>query len=259
MDTPGLMSIVSQTAAFRSVPVQSDTTPTITTSTPESDDKASSFTTHLYSAVAEHEKNTQPLLKLPVQRAEDSQTRNGSLAFMNRLWDLMPSSDSIDSSSKENFVRSLIGSARRAGFQLGVDSSAVIAVAALETGWGKHVIQTDNGQSSNNLFGIKATRANLNSATTALTSEYIDGVEHKLHEPFRTYQSPADSVSDFARFLSVNPRYSGALSQAYDANAFIEKIHEAGYATDPNYAAKVKSVMVQVEKIINADPSMTMN
>ncbi len=159
----------------------------------------------------------------------------------------------MDATNPTTFVHSISESAKKAATVLGTSPAAVIAIAALETGWGKHIITSKSGSSSNNLFGIKAIDGNLNRTAFAKTIEYIDGVKNTLTQPFRTYANAADSVADFATFIRSNPRYEGALLHAQDANAFIDQIHLAGYATDPNYSSKVKTVMSQVNEIMRAD------
>jgi flagellar protein FlgJ len=53
-------------------------------------------------------------------------------------------------------------------------------------------------------------------------------------------------MQDFADFLRQNPRYETALSEADNPQRFIEELNKAGYATDPDYAEKVLSVMDKV-------------
>jgi flagellar protein FlgJ len=43
--------------------------------------------------------------------------------------------------------------------------------------------------------------------------------------------------------LQTQPRYQDALRQVGDGEAFIEALHKAGYATDPQYADKIKRIM----------------
>jgi len=57
--------------------------------------------------------------------------------------------------SKEAFIHELRIPAQQAAKALGVDANALLAQAALETGWGKSVIKMADGRSSFNLFNIK--------------------------------------------------------------------------------------------------------
>jgi len=126
-------------------------------------------------------------------------------------------------------------------------TNTIIAFAGLETGWGQHIPGTGN-QRSNNLFGIKANLASQPSVTSA-TSEFIDGEKLTIDQQFRSYQSIGESISDFSRFLRNNPRYEEALMHADNPEQFISKVHEAGYATDPDYANKVIAALQQLENI----------
>ena len=62
--------------------------------------------------------------------------------------------------SKKHFIDTLLPDAKRSAARLGVQPDIVIAIAALETGWGKQVIKDTTGASSHNLFGIKAHGSN---------------------------------------------------------------------------------------------------
>ena len=59
--------------------------------------------------------------------------------------------------SPERFVASIWSHAQAAARELGVDARALVAQAALETGWGRRTIQRGDGGTAHNLFGIKAT------------------------------------------------------------------------------------------------------
>lgn len=58
--------------------------------------------------------------------------------------------------SPEDFVEKLWPLAQQTGATLGVDPKAILAQAALETGWGKYPIAKEDGSASFNMFGIKA-------------------------------------------------------------------------------------------------------
>lgn len=181
-------------------------------------------------------------------------------AFLMRLWQTEPAQNNqVDFSTPMKFVKTIAEPAKQAAAQLGTSQQVVIAIAALETGWGKHVIEVSEGRSSNNLFGIKSTNQHSNSTVFANTTEYIDGKKLTLEQPFRTYATAAESVGDFADFIRSNPRYENALLTAHDAQNFIDQIHHAGYATDPDYAAKVKSVLASVEKMMKSPHYQQLN
>lgn len=144
--------------------------------------------------------------------------------------------------SPEEFVRSVWGAAERTAKRLGVATKALVAQAALETGWGRHVIRRGDGESTHNLFNIKS-HGWQGEAVKVSTVEYRDGIAAKEMASFRAYGSLQDSFEDYARFLETNPRYRKALDAAADAEAYLQELQEAGYATDPNYAEKISRIM----------------
>lgn len=145
----------------------------------------------------------------------------------------------------EAFQAQMTPAAEEASKTTGIPAKFMMAQAALESGWGKHVIRNADGSSSNNLFGIKATAGWKGKVVEATTTEYINGVATRKVEKFRAYDSPADSFRDYARLLRNNPRYEKVLASAQDMNGFAQGLQRAGYATDPRYAAKLTSIIKQ--------------
>lgn len=121
----------------------------------------------------------------------------------------------------------------------GVPAKFMLGQAALETGWGKRMIKNADGTSSNNLFGIKAGPGWKGKVATAVTTEYVNGKPQTRVEKFRAYDTPADSFRDYARLIANNPRYEKVVASGGDAESFAKGLQRAGYATDPNYAAKL--------------------
>lgn len=146
----------------------------------------------------------------------------------------------MDCSSPEAFVKSLWPHAKKVAEQLGVSAKALIAQAALETGWGRRLVGSD-GQVSHNLFGIKAGGSWSGNKVASATHEYINGVRQAARANFRAYMSPADSFADYARLLGGN-RYANARGTGDDAHAFASALQHAGYATDPSYASKITAI-----------------
>lgn len=144
--------------------------------------------------------------------------------------------------SKEDFVRAMWPHAERAAQKLGVDTNAVLAQAALETGWGKSVACGGDGACSFNLFGIKAGEHWQGSTTSVPTLEFEDGVAVKKLERFRAYASPAQSFDDYARLIANSPRYEDVRGTGSDIASFAGAMQRGGYATDPNYARKIVAV-----------------
>ena len=155
--------------------------------------------------------------------------------------------------SKADFVRTMWPHAQRAASQLGVDPNALVAQAALETGWGRSVPSQSGGSSSFNLFGIKAGSTWEGATTNVPTLEFEEGVAVRRVERFRAYDSPADSFSDYAKLIGNNPRYENARGAGGDVATFASALQDGGYATDPNYAQKVVAVADEVRSLTSDD------
>ncbi len=141
-----------------------------------------------------------------------------------------------------DFVRQLAPYAKKAAEKLGVSLRAVLAQAALETQWGKHMPTHADGSSSNNLFGIKAGSSWDGGRVNVPTLEFEDGVAVRRHAHFRAYESPQQSFDDYARLIGDNPRYAAALGKGDDVLGFARGLISGSYATDPAYASKIAAI-----------------
>jgi flagellar protein FlgJ len=151
--------------------------------------------------------------------------------------------------SKADFIRRMLPHAQEAARELGVDPQALLAQAALETGWGKSVPCNAAGDCSYNLFGIKAGSSWPGATVNVPTLEFEDGVAVRKVDRFRAYESPADSFKDYARLIRNNPRYEAALNAGADVAGFASALQQGGYATDPNYANKITAVAREVQSM----------
>lgn len=142
--------------------------------------------------------------------------------------------------SPEAFVAELWPHAQRAAAELGVSPKALLAQAALETGWGRHMPKRVDGSSGNNLFGVK--QGGWSGETLAAnTHEYVGGRRVEQRDEFRAYSSAAESFNDYVAMLKSSPRYANALGKS-SPQAFASALQQAGYATDPRYAAKITAI-----------------
>lgn len=160
------------------------------------------------------------------------------------------------------FVEAYYQYAKQSEGKTGIDARFTLAQAALETGWGKSV-------KGNMFFGIKAgkdiTERDKQLLTTreVLSSPHISFPEiisvtkrsdgkysYKVKDWFRKYDTPEGSFTDHSQFFFNNKRYGKALEVRHDPYLFAEEIAKAGYATDPNYATSLKSVIRTIEKHI---------
>ena len=142
-----------------------------------------------------------------------------------------------------SFQEKLAVHAAEAERATGIPAKFMLGQAALETGWGKREIRNADGSASNNLFGIKAGPGWTGKVATATTTEFINGVAHTKVEKFRAYATPAESFKDYAKLITTNPRYDQVLAHAKDATGFAHGLQRAGYATDPQYAAKLTRII----------------
>ena len=137
------------------------------------------------------------------------------------------------------FVNKLSDAAAKVEKETGIPSSYMIGQAGHETGWGQHEIKQKGGAPSFNLFGIKATAGWTGKVAEVSTTEYVNGVAEKRVAKFRAYSSYEDSFKDYAKLIGDSPRYAKAKLQTSSPQAFASGLQKAGYATDPEYAAKL--------------------
>jgi flagellar protein FlgJ len=156
---------------------------------------------------------------------------------------IKPLSDSPNSAppSPKEFVNHFLPHAKATARELGVQPQAILAQAALETGWGKRQIKLADGSPSHNVFGIKAGADWRGPVAQVRTTEYVRGVAQQRVEKFRAYASDEAAFRDYAALLKNAPRYRGVLN-ADSAASFAQGLQQAGYATDPRYAAKIASI-----------------
>ena len=162
--------------------------------------------------------------------------------------------DSVDSSitganrieqhtfaSTSDFIETVGAAARRSQTATGVPASVTVAQAILESDWGRSRLT----RQGNNLFGIKALGGATGPAgvVSLATWEHVSGSDVVVQAPFRAYYTLEQSIDEHGKFFTGNRRYAAALGVARDARAFARAIQAAGYATDPNYADKLITLM----------------
>jgi flagellar protein FlgJ len=142
----------------------------------------------------------------------------------------------------DDFVEKLKPYAQKAAAELNVGADVILAQAALETGWGKHLIHDTQGNNSFNIFNIKAAGWNGKSVSVN-TLENKQGVTQQERAAFRQYDDYAESFADYVSLIKNNPRYKEALEAGSDSETYAEALQKAGYATDPDYADKIKRLL----------------
>lgn len=151
--------------------------------------------------------------------------------------------EAVDFKDKRDFIDKLMPIAKKVAGALGLPPVAMVAQAALETGWGQKMMQATDGLNALNFFGIKADSRWPGEATTTDTKEYRNGVAQTEQAQFRVYDSMEDGLRDYVSFISDSPRYQQAIQSAANPQAYFDNLQKAGYATDPNYASKIMKVM----------------
>ena len=148
----------------------------------------------------------------------------------------------LDPSPLDKFIQSAWGYAKQAANRLGLDPKLLMAQAALETGWGQWIAKDASGISSNNLFNIKAHIGGEASLVHISTTEYVDEMPIRMMASFKTYPSIEHSFNDYVALIQGSPRYKIALANTHHPKDYMDALHQAGYATDPSYAAKIWSI-----------------
>ena len=123
----------------------------------------------------------------------------------------------------------------------GIFASITLAQAMLESGTGSSGLTTK----ANNLFGIKA-YSWTGKTIQMTTKEYLQGMEVSILAPFRAYDNWNQSIEDHTNFLMQNSTYveHGVFtSKTYQEQA--QALQSAGYATDPNYAKSLITLIKQ--------------
>jgi flagellar protein FlgJ len=128
----------------------------------------------------------------------------------------------------------------------GIPARFVLAQAALESGWGKREIRDASGLPTYNLFGIKAGAGWRGRTADVVTTEYEGGVAKKVVEKFRAYNNYTEAFRDWAQLIAGNRRYAEAVESGRAGGSgagFANGLARAGYATDPEYGAKLARVI----------------
>lgn len=165
----------------------------------------------------------------------------------------------------KDFVTQFLPFAIETETKTGISALAIMAQAALESGWGRFA-------PGNMFFGVKDTDGLNGNEQLLTTTEYsrradlkfpevisvtpvvLNGqkyFKYKVKDYFRKYATPEESFTDHARFLIANKRYTYALTVKSDPIKFVEAIAAAGYATAPNYADILKSIIQTIKANID--------
>ncbi len=164
--------------------------------------------------------------------------------------------------SPRDFVHKYWRYAQQTQKKTGISAIAILAQAAVESGWGEHA-------PGNMLFGIKAKASDPPRKRQLLTTtEYLKSPEqghrfpkvlsitevkpglwkYRVKDWFRRYRTAKGSFDDHAQFFLTNLRYAEAVRVGADPLAFLREVARAGYATDPNYFDLLAKVVRMIER-----------
>ena len=127
----------------------------------------------------------------------------------------------------------IIAAAQAAEATWRVPASVSIAQWALESGWGAHA-------PGFNCFGIKALPGY--SIQSFATHECRNGHIVPCTQTFAKFDSIAQAFDCHAKLLATSAYYKTAFDALPDTGRFID-LMAVHYASDPQYAAKVKAVI----------------
>lgn len=169
--------------------------------------------------------------------------------------------------TQKDFIKTYKPFALESERKTGISVIFILAQAGLESAWGKSPI-------GNNFFGIKVPKSLVSSTPKEKkqllrTTEVLSSPNEKSKFPevisitkrtdgkylyvvrdwFMKYANPEECFTDHANFFFRNKRYAKALEVKADPYKFAEEIAEAGYATAPNYAESLKTLIKEIEKI----------
>jgi flagellar rod assembly protein/muramidase FlgJ len=165
-------------------------------------------------------------------------------------------SDSSGAAGPRAFLAQHAQAARQVQASSGIPATFMVAQAALETGWGRHEIRFEDGRTSHNLFGIRASANWKGPVAEIWTTEYVNGSPQRVRGQFRAYGSYEESFNDYARLISQNPRYANAMRNLGDPQAFAASLQQAGYATAPHYASMLSSVIQTAQRLQSEMPAL---
>ncbi len=132
-----------------------------------------------------------------------------------------------------------IGPAAQASMRASkISASFTIAQAALESGWGT----SKTAINAKNLFNIKADPSWKGPTWSMASTEHANGKDVLVPARWRVYPSWQACFDDRSKFFATNKRYANCF-KAVGGEAWALAVAAAGYATDPNYAAKLIAVI----------------
>jgi len=133
-----------------------------------------------------------------------------------------------------HFVALHISDAKIISTRTSIPVEVILAQSALESNWGRSV-------KGNAYFGIKGKSTSGRSTTFSTHEVTLSGQQISITDEFRAYTDYAEAAADYASL--IQRKYPTALAYRNDPERFAETVAGHGYATDPLYAKKLKSII----------------
>lgn len=138
--------------------------------------------------------------------------------------------------------------ARQKGARVNVP--VCMAQAALESNWGNSGLCTR----ANNLFGIKASASWRGPTLDLPTREWSkEKGWYSTTARWRKYPSWNECIVDYSQLIHSLSWYQGCTTAIDNAEAYLQALLPApgkpGWATDPDYARKVRNVALEIERL----------
>ena len=146
--------------------------------------------------------------------------------------------------SQQSFFNKILPAIQQVSQKNSIVTSVMLAQSILESGWGTSQLATN----AYNIFGIKADSSWKGNTYTVQTKEVVNGKTITVEKQFRAYKSLLESISDYGSFFTSTAwrikNYASFL-QATNYETALTSLLASGYATDPAYAEKLKSLIQQ--------------
>ncbi|MGQ7688630.1 GBS Bsp-like repeat-containing protein [Streptococcus suis] len=143
---------------------------------------------------------------------------------------------------QQSFFNNILPAIQQVSQKNSIVTSVMLAQSILESGWGTSQL----AKNAYNIFGIKADSSWKGNTYTVQTKEVVNGKTITVEKQFRAYKSLLESISDYGSFFTSTAwrtkNYASFL-QATNHETALTSLLASGYATDPAYAEKLKSLI----------------
>ena len=193
----------------------------------------------------EKEKLSIALKKQKKQLEKEEQEKESALEVLRKNEEqiLRLNNNNSNLSIVQSIVAPFVADAQKLQQEKGIPTSITLGQIILESS-GRYNGLSGLAYEAKNLFGVKGTGTA--GSVYMNTTEYINGNKITSKEKFAKYKTYYDSMLDHANLL-LEPRYQKYLQNATSIADYAYGIHDAGYATDPNYANLLIKIIDQYD------------